>query len=99
MGSSHSAMHRDQGGESHLPGAEGEDPGGEDGNDGGRQDEQLPLVEVGGLLQLLHYGGIEGEADKQADPHDEEEACSDHVYNQVYGEVAHSVRKARCGLC
>ena len=78
-----------QGGDSHLPGTKDEDAGGEEGHDGGRQDEQLPLVEVGGLLQLLHDGVVESEANKEADPHGEEEARPDHIHDQVYSKVAH----------
>ena len=51
-------LHHVQSGDSHLPGAEDEEAGGEEGHEGGRQDDQLPLVKVGGLLQLLHDKGI-----------------------------------------
>ena len=53
------------------------------------EDEELPVVEVGGLLDLLHHGEVECEAHQQEDPHHKEEDCCSKVEELDHTKVSH----------
>ena len=73
----------------HLPEAKAEDGSSEEGHDAKAEDEELVVVEVGGLLELVHNPEAEDEAHDEEDAKDEEDNGSDDVDDLVKGEVLH----------
>ena len=73
----------------HLPEAKAEDDRGKESQDAGGKDEIFVLLEVGGLLELVHNPEAETEAHDENDPEAEEDDSTEDIDNLVEGEVPH----------